>query len=66
MPTDPGSDSVSVGVAEAGAAELERWLKQPDPLIIGMGTGRTLRPDQTVATRAYSAAKRLVSPRSCN
>ncbi|MCA1970168.1 MAG: sugar-binding transcriptional regulator [Rhizobium sp.] len=43
VPTDPGSDSASVGVAEAGAAELERWLKQPDPLIIGMGTGRTLR-----------------------
>lgn len=43
VPTDPGSDSATVGVAEAGAAELERWLKQPDPLVIGMGTGRTLR-----------------------
>ena len=43
VPSDPGSDSATVGVAEAGAAELERWLKQPDPLIIAMGTGRTLR-----------------------
>lgn len=43
VPTDPGSDSATVGVAEAGAAELERWLKQPNPLVIGMGTGRTLR-----------------------
>lgn len=43
VPTDPGSDSATVGVAEAGAAELERWLKQPDPLVIAMGTGRTLR-----------------------
>ncbi|MCM2398596.1 sugar-binding transcriptional regulator [Rhizobium sp. S95] len=43
VPTDPGSDAAPTGVAEAGAAELERWLKQPDPLIIAMGTGRTLR-----------------------
>ncbi|MBC7152208.1 MAG: sugar-binding transcriptional regulator [Rhizobium sp.] len=43
VPTDPGSDSATVGVAEAGAAELERWLKQSDPLVIAMGTGRTLR-----------------------
>lgn len=43
VPSDPGSDSATVGVAEAGAAELERWLKQPDPLVIAMGTGRTLR-----------------------
>lgn len=43
VPTDPGSDAAPTGVAEAGAAELERWLKQPEPLIIAMGTGRTLR-----------------------
>ncbi|TWD54157.1 DNA-binding transcriptional regulator LsrR (DeoR family) [Agrobacterium vitis] len=43
VPTDPGSDTTTTGIAEAGAAELERWLKQPDPLIIAMGTGRTLR-----------------------
>ncbi|MFC3166034.1 sugar-binding transcriptional regulator [Ciceribacter thiooxidans] len=40
---DGGGDSATVGVAEAGAAELERWLKHTDPLILGMGTGRTLR-----------------------
>lgn len=43
VPTDPGSESATVGVAEAGAAQLERWLKQPEPLVIAMGTGRTLR-----------------------
>lgn len=43
VPSDGGGDSATVGVAEAGAAELERWLKQSEPLIIGMGTGRTLR-----------------------
>jgi DNA-binding transcriptional regulator LsrR (DeoR family) len=43
VPTDPGSDASPTGISEAGAAELERWLKQPQPLIIAMGTGRTLR-----------------------
>lgn len=43
VPTDPDAGSSPVGVAEAGAAELERWLKKPDPQIIAMGTGRTLR-----------------------
>jgi DNA-binding transcriptional regulator LsrR (DeoR family) len=43
VPTDPASESATVGVAEAGAAQLERWLRQPEPLVIAMGTGRTLR-----------------------
>ncbi|MFN3498984.1 MAG: sugar-binding transcriptional regulator [Pannonibacter indicus] len=43
VPTDPAAESATVGVAEAGAAQLERWLKQSDPLVIAMGTGRTLR-----------------------
>jgi DNA-binding transcriptional regulator LsrR (DeoR family) len=43
VPTDPDAGSSPIGVAEAGAAELERWLRQSDPLIIAMGTGRTLR-----------------------
>lgn len=43
VPTDPGAGGLPVGVAEAGAAELERWLKQAEPLVIAMGTGRTLR-----------------------
>ncbi|SMC40651.1 sugar-binding transcriptional regulator [Rhizobium sp. RU36D] len=43
VPSDPGSDSATSGIAEAGAAEIERWLKQTDPLIMAIGTGRTLR-----------------------
>ncbi len=43
VPTDPASESATVGVAEAGAAQLERWLRQAEPLVIAMGTGRTLR-----------------------
>lgn len=43
VPTDPSSTSGTVGLAEAGAAELERWLKKSEGLTIAMGTGRTLR-----------------------
>lgn len=43
VPSDPGSDAATTGIAEAGAAEIERWLRQPEPIILGIGTGRTLR-----------------------
>ncbi|OLP62323.1 DNA-binding transcriptional regulator [Xaviernesmea oryzae] len=43
VPTDPGSPSSTVGIAEAGAAEIERWLKLPDPTVLAVGTGRTLK-----------------------
>lgn len=43
VPSDPGSGSSTTGIAEAGAAEIERWLKQSDPLVLAIGTGRTLR-----------------------
>jgi DNA-binding transcriptional regulator LsrR (DeoR family) len=43
VPSDPGSSSTTIGVAEAGAAEIERWLRRPDPVILAVGTGRTLK-----------------------
>lgn len=43
VPSDPGSTSTTVGVAEAGAAEIEKWLKSPRPIILAIGTGRTLK-----------------------
>ena len=42
-PTDPASASTTLGIAQAAAAELERWLRNPKPVIIGIGTGRTMR-----------------------
>ncbi len=38
----PGADAVAA-IASAAAAELERFLRMPDPLVIGLGTGRALR-----------------------
>ena len=43
VPADPGSSSDTLGVAEAAAAELERYLVSQHPVICAMGTGRMLR-----------------------
>jgi len=43
VPADPGSRSTTVGVAEATAAELERRLASQRPMVIALGSGRTLR-----------------------
>ena len=42
-PTDPASSSTTLGIAVIAAAEMERWLRNPQPAIIGIGTGRTMR-----------------------
>src|SRR5512138_830744 len=31
VPTDPGNPSTTLGVAEAAAAEIEKWLRSTDP-----------------------------------
>ncbi|ODT82937.1 MAG: DNA-binding transcriptional regulator [Pelagibacterium sp. SCN 64-44] len=43
VPSDPASSSTTIGVAEAAAAEIERWLRRPEPVVMAVGTGRTLK-----------------------
>jgi DNA-binding transcriptional regulator LsrR (DeoR family) len=43
VPSDPTSTSTTIGLAEAAAAEIERWLKRTDPIVMAIGTGRTLK-----------------------
>ncbi|KAA5606282.1 sugar-binding transcriptional regulator [Roseospira marina] len=43
VPTDPDTESSTLGVAEAGATEIERHLLSPDSRVIAIGTGRTLK-----------------------
>lgn len=43
VPTDPESKSTVVGVAQAAAAEIERRLMGDKPIIMAIGTGRTLK-----------------------
>jgi DNA-binding transcriptional regulator LsrR (DeoR family) len=42
-PSDSTSASSTLGIAQIAAAEMERWLRRPDPVVIGIGTGRTMR-----------------------
>ncbi|RDE09939.1 sugar-binding transcriptional regulator [Pelagibacterium lacus] len=43
VPSDPGHPDTTLGVADATAAQLERRLASPEPTILGVGTGRTLK-----------------------
>jgi DNA-binding transcriptional regulator LsrR (DeoR family) len=43
VPSDPGTDGGTVGLAEAGAAEILRWLRREQPIVMAIGTGRTLK-----------------------
>jgi len=43
VPSDPGSSSTILGIAEATAKHLERVLRAPTPIILGVGTGRSIR-----------------------
>lgn len=43
VPTDPGGDGGAVGLGEAGAAEITRWLRGDNPIVMAVGTGRTLK-----------------------
>src|SRR6185437_12226394 len=38
VPSDPDSQSTTTGVAEAAAAEIERRLRSPEPIVMAIGT----------------------------
>lgn len=43
VPSDPFSDGGTTGLGEAGAAEMARWLRLDRPIVMAVGTGRTLK-----------------------
>ncbi|MEO9335839.1 sugar-binding transcriptional regulator [Mesorhizobium sp. SB112] len=43
VPTDPDSTSTTIGIAQAAAAEIERRLRSVEPIVLAIGTGRTLK-----------------------
>ena len=43
VPADITSNSETLGIAEAAAAEIERYLVSQHPVIIGLGTGKAMR-----------------------
>jgi len=60
-PTDPSSASTTLGIAQLAAAEMERWLRRPDPVVIGIGTGRTMRAVADQMPRMECPQHRLVA-----
>jgi DNA-binding transcriptional regulator LsrR (DeoR family) len=42
-PADPASDSIVTGIAESAADFLEQRLRSADPIVVAVGTDRTLR-----------------------
>lgn len=61
VPSDAGSTSVTLGIAEACAARLERELSCADPKILGVGTGRTLRVSVEKLGTIHCPQHRVVS-----
>lgn len=43
VPSDPASGSTVQGIAQAAAAEIERRLRSAEPIVMAIGTGRTLK-----------------------
>jgi DNA-binding transcriptional regulator LsrR (DeoR family) len=43
VPSDPASQSTTIGIAEAAAAEIEKRLLSTEPIVMAIGTGRTLK-----------------------
>jgi DNA-binding transcriptional regulator LsrR (DeoR family) len=54
VPADPTSSSETLGIVEAAATEMERYLVSQHPVIVALGTGRTLR-----------AVSEQISPMEC-
>jgi DNA-binding transcriptional regulator LsrR (DeoR family) len=61
VPSDPGSTSTVTGIAQAAAAEIERRLRSPDPIIMAIGTGRTLKATIEQLTPMEAPQHKIVS-----
>jgi DNA-binding transcriptional regulator LsrR (DeoR family) len=61
VPTDPDSESSVLGIAEAAADFLEQKLRSPEPIVVGIGTGRSLRAAVEQIPRMSCPQHRLVS-----
>ena len=61
VPSDPASDSAVLGIAESAAGFLEQKLGAKDPIIVAIGTGRTLRASVERMPRMICHQHKLVS-----
>lgn len=60
-PSDPADTSTTLGVAQAAAAEIESQLRRDAPLVMAIGTGRTLKAAIGQLPRIDCPQHRIVS-----
>jgi DNA-binding transcriptional regulator LsrR (DeoR family) len=61
VPSDPGSSSMVLGVPQSAAAEIERRLRAPEPIVMAIGTGRTLKAAIEQLTPMEAPQHKIVS-----
>lgn len=61
VPTDPDAPASIHGVAIAAAAHIERWLRNERPVIMAIGTGRTLKAAIEQLTPMEASQHKIVS-----
>lgn len=61
VPSDPDAPDLLAGVANAAAALLEQTLRDPEPRIIALGTGRALKATVESLTRLDCPQHSIVS-----
>lgn len=61
VPSDPDAPGAIHGVAIAAAAQIERWLKRDEPIVMAIGTGRTLKAAIEQLTPMEAPQHKIVS-----
>lgn len=61
VPTDPDAPGSVHGVAIAAATQIERWLRNDQPIVMALGTGRTLKAAIEQLTPMEAPQHKIVS-----
>ncbi len=61
VPTDPDAPGAIHGVAIAAATQIERWLRSDTPIVLAIGTGRTLKAAIEQLTPMEAPQHKIVS-----
>ena len=61
VPSDPDAPGAIHGVAIAAATQIERWLRTDEPIVMAIGTGRTLKAAIEQLTPMEATRHKIVS-----
>ncbi len=60
-PTDPYSDDPALGISQAAAELMEKFLRQQEPIVFAVGTGKEIRGAVDGMSKVYCPQHRIVS-----